>query len=70
MSESTKASAADAIDALNNLDDYARMANMTPSGAVMVLLNYIKQSCEQEDLNDRETMMHIKFFETEYGDKA
>lgn len=70
MSVSHKISPADAVDALNNLDDYARMANMTPGGAVMVLLNYIKQTCEQEDLNDQETMMHIKFFETEYGDKA
>ena len=46
MSVSRKISPADAVDALNNLDDYARMANMTPSGAVMVLLNYIKQTCE------------------------
>lgn len=66
MNESVKVFAADAIDALNNLDDYARMGGITPSGAVMVLLNYIKQTCEQEDLNDQETMQHIQFFESEY----
>lgn len=43
MSESTNVSAADAIDALNNLDDYARMADIAPKGDVQILLKFILQ---------------------------
>ena len=68
MSESTKVSAADAIDALNNLDDYARMANVTPNGAVQILLKFILQNSKPSDLTDCDTAQHLAFFKSEYGE--
>ena len=62
MSESTKVSAADAIDALNNLDDYARMANIAPKGEVQILLKFILQNSEPSELTECETVQHLAFF--------
>lgn len=68
MSESTEVSAADAIDALNNLDDYARMANIAPKGAVQTLLKFILQNSEPSELTECETVHHLAFFKDEYGE--
>ncbi len=68
MSESTKVSAADAIDALNNLDDYARMADIAPKGAVQTLLKFILQNSEPSGLTECETVQHLAFFKGEYGE--
>lgn len=68
MSESTEVSAADAIDALNNLDDYARMANIAPKGAVQTLLKFILQISKPSELTECETVHHLAFFKDEYGE--
>lgn len=68
MNESTKVSAADAIDALNNLDHYARVANIVPKGAAQTLLKFILQNSKPSDLTECETVQHIAFFKGEYGE--
>lgn len=68
MSESIKVSAADAIEALNSLDDYARMTDIVPKGAVQILLKFILQNSKPSDLTDCETAQHLAFFKGEYGE--
>lgn len=67
MSDSPKISPADAIDALNNLDDYSRMGcGVEPKGAVTVLLQFILQHSNKSELNDPDTIQHLNFFASTY----
>lgn len=68
MSESTNISAADAIDALNSLDDYARMADIAPKGPVQTILKFILQHSKPSELTECETVQHLAFFKGEYGE--
>lgn len=69
MSEFAKITAVEAIDALNTLDDYARMDTaIIPKGPVLTLMEYIIQTANPEELmSDTEAMNHISFFSHEYN---
>jgi len=68
MNDSPKITAADAIEALDNLDDYARMGvGVEPKGDVTVLLQFILQNCDKSELRDVETIQHLNFFASTYN---
>lgn len=70
MSDSPKISPADAIEALDNLDDYSRMGvGVEPKGDITVLLQFILQHSNKSELNDPDTIQHLNFFASTYNIK-
>lgn len=62
-----KITPADALDALNNIDDYLRMEGDfvdNASGSIEVLLDFILQHSTPSDLQDAESIRHLKWFRT------
>lgn len=62
-----KITPADALDALNNLDDYLRMEGDfvdNALGSIEVLLDFILQHSTPSDLKDEESIRHLKWFRT------
>lgn len=49
---SRKITVAEAIEALDAMDDFARMANVKASGPVRTLLDFILQHATYDDVND------------------
>lgn len=61
-----KITPADALDALNNLDDYIRMDGdfvINAQGALKVLFAFIKQHSTESDLKDDVSIQIIKWFD-------
>ena len=67
MSAFDSVTVADAIRALDDLDDFARMTvSVEPEGAIRTILNFIKQRSTPDELTDPATLGRISFFEGYY----
>lgn len=59
-----KVTTLDALRALDSLDDYARMeVGIAATGAVRVLLDFIKQNTSTEELTDYRVQCEVKSLE-------
>jgi len=58
-----------ALNALDNLDDYSKMnASVRPHGAIAVLTRFILQNCVESNLKDENSIRILNYFALEYLD--
>jgi hypothetical protein len=70
MSESERVTAESAILSLNDLDDFSRMTvGVEAKGAVVNLLNFIKQHASIDNLADEDAARAVSFFRSTYKAK-